>query len=291
MNMRKVHFSKTLCGVDFLLNVLYSKSSNQLDFSTDAQSADFFQVVFIRDGRGVLRVNHQDMKISDYTVFFISQHQKHQWDVEVETLEAYFLVFQEGFLNEFFADQYFTFRLLYFYQAQHSPTISLSQKEFETFQVILQDISKELESPKGDSVHIIRSMLYYMLMLLNRRYSEAKLIELTLANDNIAWRFRQLVERNIYTKQRIEEYAGLMNISRVSLNKAVKEQFNVTASDFIRSRLIFEIKSKLLYTNLSISEIAEELCFSEPNHLSRFFKSREGISPVDFRRCYQNGRE
>ncbi|MCG8581013.1 MAG: AraC family transcriptional regulator, partial [Bacteroidales bacterium] len=73
-------------------------------------------------------------------------------------------------------------------------------------------------------------------------------------------------------------------------NKLVKAQFNVTASDFIKSKLIFEIKMRLIYTHQTIAEIATEFNFSEPNHLTRLFRNKEGVSPAGFRLNYQNGR-
>lgn len=153
----------------------------------------------------------------------------------------------------------------------------------------LSKIKEELVCPKSDSAHLIRSMLYYMLISLNRTYAEKYKVEPAITQDNIAYEFRKLVEEHIYSKQRIEDYTTLMGVSRITLNKLVKAQFNVTASDFIKSRLMFEIKMKLIYTSLTIAQIASELNFSEPNHLSRLFKSREGVTPVQFREDYQNG--
>ena len=80
----------------------------------------------------------------------------------------------------------------------------------------------------------------------------------------------------------------MMTLSRISLNKAVKAQFNVTATDFIKSRLLFEVKMRLIHTPKTIAEIADELQFPESSHLSRFFKQKTGMSPVEYRLDYQN---
>jgi AraC family transcriptional activator of pobA len=106
--------------------------------------------------------------------------------------------------------------------------------------------------------------------------------------NNSAYKFRKLVEKNIYTKQRVDDYAYMMSMSRVAINKAVKAQFNTTATDFIKDRLLFEIKMKLIHTTKTISEIAIELNFNEINHLSRFFRTKTGQTPNEFRLSYQN---
>src|SRR5690606_21342834 len=84
---------------------------------------------------------------------------------------------------------------------------------------------------------------------------------------------KRLVEMNIKTIQRVSDYAEMLGITRVSLNKAVKEQVNVTAKHLLKQRLLLEIKNYLFHSKLTLSEIAYELNFPEPNHLMRFFKA------------------
>lgn len=287
--MKHIKFNRTICGVEFLLNVLDFKYIDKNELSKGIQSTDFFQIIFIKNASGSLLLNNREIILSDNSIVFISQHQKHHWKVDYDTFDAQILVFQEDFLNEFFADKYFTFRLLYFYQTAYPLEIKVENINLENHLTKLFEIKRELVNPKSDSVHLIRSILYYMLIQLNRTYSEKNNIQSAIAKDNIAYQFRQLVEQFIYSKQRIEDYTRLMNISRITLNKSVKSQFNTTATNFIKSRLIFEIKMKLIHSNQTISEISNDLHFSESNHLSRLFKNKEGISPAEFRINYQNG--
>ncbi|MNN55072.1 Helix-turn-helix domain protein [compost metagenome] len=81
-----------------------------------------------------------------------------------------------------------------------------------------------------------------------------------------------LLEQHIQQKQRINEYTALMGISRITLNHAVKAQFNTTATQLLKQRLLFEVQELLIHSDKSISE----LNFSEPNHLMRFFKAQTG---------------
>jgi AraC family transcriptional activator of pobA len=87
----------------------------------------------------------------------------------------------------------------------------------------------------------------------------------------------------------VSEYATLLGISRITLNKAVQAQFGVTATHLLKQRLLFEIKNYLLHSGLTVAEIAHELNFSEPNHLMRFFKTQTGETTTMFLSAYQNG--
>lgn len=136
--------------------------------------------------------------------------------------------------------------------------------------------------PKSDSGHIIRSLLYYILQKLNREYAEKNQLNLGKENDHYAFQFKRLLEKNIKQKQRVTDYAEMLGITRISLNKAVREQFNVTASHLLKQRLLLEIKNYLFHSKLTVSEIAHELNFSEPNHLMRFFKAQTGMTTGEF---------
>ena len=104
--MKHIKFNKTLCGVDFLLNVIEVDGSKNNIISQELHTADFFQIVFINQAEGNLLLNDQSIRLKDNQVLFISQNQKYQWHVKSEMFKATFLVFQEDFLNDFFSDQF-----------------------------------------------------------------------------------------------------------------------------------------------------------------------------------------
>jgi len=107
--------------------------------------------------------------------------------------------------------------------------------------------------------------------------------------NNFAYQFRRLLEEHIRQKQRISDYAEMIGVSRITLNKAVKKQFNVTATELLKQRLLIEIKSDLVHSGNTIAEIAYNLNFSEPGHMMRFFKAQTGITSTQFLADYQIG--
>lgn len=83
-------------------------------------------------------------------------------------------------------------------------------------------------------------------------------------------------------KKNIEDYTVLLNISRITLNKAVKEQYNVTATELLKQRLLAEIKDRLVYSNKTVSEISFDLNYAEPGHMMRFFKMQTGMTTSEY---------
>lgn len=271
--MKTIHFNKTECGVDFLLNVLPGDQIKESYIATDLYNTDYFEILFFKKAEGTVVLNNQICDVSDNSVIFISAFQKRQWEMNGGHMEFTSLVFQEDFLNEFFADKLFTYRLLYFYQLQHPLTMAVTSQEMSKSCSILTEIKAELVSVRPDSAHIIRSQLYYLLQTLNRQYSSHNNLALDKVGNNYAYQFKRLLEIHFRKKQRINEYTEMLGISRISLNKEVKAAFNVTATQLIKRRLLSEIQSQLIYSNKTTSEIAYEFGFPEPNHLMRFFKT------------------
>ncbi|MCT4327736.1 AraC family transcriptional regulator [Chryseobacterium indologenes] len=280
--MDTLKFHKTDCGVDFLLNVLRFEDVKSTYISRELFNTDFFEILFFKKGKGTLILNHQEINITDNSIVFISPFQKRQWKIEPQDSDFTILVFQEDFLNDFFSDKLFTYRLLYFYQLEYSLHINIENETIERYCTLLTEIKTELLKTQADSVHIIRSLIYYILQKLNREYAQIHGLTRDRQADNYAFQFKKLLENHICTKQRVSDYVELLGISRITLNKAVKAHFNTTAVELLKRRLLFEIQNAAMYSGKTISQIADDLHFSEANHLMRFFKNMTGQTISEF---------
>ena len=215
-------------------------------------------------------------------VLVISPFQLQEWHVDLDKLDYTFLIFQEEFINNFLSDKYFMYRLLYCYQHDYPTFFDMSTEEMTPLLSQLLQMKKELRNPIADSYHMIVACLYQFLLLLNRFYANHFDLPFDPPLNNYAYQYKELLEKNISEKTRVADYAEMMNISRVTLNKAVMREFGLSAVHLLKQRLLQEVKSDLLFTGLSVKEIAYRLHFSESNHLMRFFKQMTGQTISEF---------
>ena len=164
-----------------------------------------------------------------------------------------------------------------------------SGNECEEYQRLLKKIRTELRQPQTDSYNIIVSVLYYLLAIMNRHYALEYQLPLAAPKNYYAFQFVELMETHIRKLQRVQDYASLLKISRITLNHSVMAQYGVSATYLLKQRLLAEIKNELLFTDKSISEIAYAFNFSEPPHLMRFFKQQTGKTCREFQDDYKNG--
>ena len=192
-------------------------------------------------------------------------------------------------MRTFIADKFFVYRLPYCQQTETPPYLMCSESEGEEYLRLLRKIRSELRQPEADSYHIIVGVLCYLLAIMNRHYAREYQLPLAAPKNYYAFQFVELMETHIRKLQRVQDYASLLKISRITLNHSVMSQYGISAVNLLKQRLLEEIKNELLFTNKSISEIAYAFNFPEPSHLMRFFKQQTGKTCRKFQEDYRNG--
>lgn len=287
--MKVFNFSKNKYEVELLMDLGTYKDIPQYFFESELHHTDFYEIVFFIKGNGYLQLDQQTIKITDNTIIFISPFQKRKWFVNKAEIDCYFLFFQDSFLSNFFSDKLFSFRLQYFYNKTKPLFINVNDSFMGKLYGLFQEIHHEIKLLKSDSEHIIRALLYFILIKLNRTYAEIYFLSSETEVNTTAFRFKEILQNEVRINRSIDFYASQLSISRITLNKCIKSQFGITVSEMVNEFIVFEIKSQLLYSQHNINEIAYLLNFSEANHLIRFFKKQTSISPREFRNAYQNG--
>ena len=191
-------------------------------------------------------------------VLVVSPFQIQEWHVSLDKLDYTFLIFQEEFINNFLSDKYFMYRLLYCYQHDYPTFFDMPKEDMATYLTILQQMKRD------------------------RFYARHFNLPFAPPQNNYAYQYKELLEKHISEKTHVSDYAEMMNVSRVTLNKAVVREFGLSAVHLLKQRLLQEVKNDILFSDMSVKEIAYRLHFSEPNHLMRFFKQMTGQTISEF---------
>jgi AraC-like DNA-binding protein len=67
------------------------------------------------------------------------------------------------------------------------------------------------------------------------------------------------------------------------MSDTLRKETGKNAQDHIYYFLIDKAKTKLLNTQESVSQIAYSLGFNYPNHFSKVFRNKTGMSPIEYR--------
>ncbi|PZO63186.1 MAG: AraC family transcriptional regulator [Paracoccus denitrificans] len=101
--------------------------------------------------------------------------------------------------------------------------------------------------------------------------------------------YRKLIEEHFRVQASPSFYAEQLAVTTARLNAACNLRAGRTASQILHDRMVLEAKRLLLYTDHSVSGIAQMIGFDDPAYFSRFFAKRTGTSPATYRKARSSG--
>ena len=86
----------------------------------------------------------------------------------------------------------------------------------------------------------------------------------------------------------VDELSAEVGMSRVHLNRKLKEALGISPSSLIKSTRMKQAAYLLVHEKANISEVAYRVGFSTPSYFSNSFRSYFGLSPKEFVEKYSN---
>lgn len=96
-------------------------------------------------------------------------------------------------------------------------------------------------------------------------------------------RLQQLIDSRFRDGAGVQDYADLLGVTPTHLSRLCRETIGRPASALIHERRLLEARRLLVYTTMSVSQIAYELGFQDPAYFSKFFARKMGCTPSGFR--------
>jgi AraC family transcriptional regulator, transcriptional activator of pobA len=249
---------------------------------------DFYQIIWLRTGAGELECDLRRTRFRGDSLFFFAPGRMHSWRHEEATHGV-----MAGITPEFFnADGHNAGLLgrMPFLHDMPMPMIPLEGVAAREMDELFQGLLEESGGAEVGQEDIVRGWMTVILAkarqhLRRRQESEAAAGAASRAEavHPLAQRFRLALERNFPKLLKVSDYAALLQVSRSHLNEDLRLHTGRTASDHIHDRLLLEAKRLLVYSSLTVAEIAYQLRFQDPSYFGRFFRQRTALAPGAFR--------
>ena len=156
---------------------------------------------------------------------------------------------------------------------------------------ILEDLAQFIRGNHLKTVNTSK-LLEYFLKVLNTNLKIQVSPAVNSSNADMYFDFCvNYISTNIYKPLSISELTEVLGISQPYLYNIFKQKTGKSPKDYITDYKLAEAKRLLLETNLSITEISNSIGFNNPLVFSRFFSSKENVSPRNFRVINLNSQE
>lgn len=132
----------------------------------------------------------------------------------------------------------------------------------------------------GDILQIQSVLLHYAGIFCNLTIDD---IRHFIILKNKYSKIIELLEKRASVKLSVGEIAERMNMSRDMLSKTFRKDIGIPLKTYLTKHIVQKATEYLIYSGKRISEIAEELDFSNEYYFSKYFKKHKGLSPLRFR--------
>lgn len=177
-----------------------------------------------------------------------------------------------------------------FFSYHANEALHLSEKEKRIILECFDKVSYELsQSVDKHSKTLIASNIELFLNYCTRFY-DRQFITRDNANKGILEKFEELLN-SYFTSDKpqdtglpsVSNCADELNLSANYFGDLIKKETGISAQEYIQTKVIHVATERIFNIDKSISQIAYELGFRYPQHFTRLFKQKTGMTPNEYR--------
>lgn len=228
-----------------------------------------YQILFTKNGSGVLEVDGKSYIQKKGSCFFLPPGQPHEYYPIKDNWETCWLVFKGEGLKEFMDRLGFTTGM-----SKEMPDIEKLVRCFNRIYIAA-----------GDSVNggfRCSSIIYeYVLEVYRQFFGETPKYE---GVGSITENAIGFIDKNIARDITLEELASISGVSLQHFCRVFKSHMGMRPMEYIARRRISMAKLFLDSTEMTITEIATKVGYSDAGYFGMVFRRLEGMSPTTYRK-------
>lgn len=247
--------------------------------------SDFFSMIRLLQGSMTIRIDFRTITVPANQVFLLTASAVKQLlqispDCSIEGIS-----FTSDFISRIRIHEN-VLGLMEFFSSRYEPVWPLSKHEGKTISQLIRKLGARVVR-QGQGI--------FSNELLSINFAELlyELAEIGKRNTNLAIsynrkealviRFTELARNSHRSQKKLSYYSQQLHVTSKYLSETAKEITGKTAGQLIDELDLMEARRLLEDTDMSISEIAYQLQFSNPAFFSRFFHRLGGCSPRSYR--------
>ncbi|WP_312398436.1 helix-turn-helix domain-containing protein [Sphingobacterium sp.] len=269
---------------------MISFDSSNLGLVNGASFQHYIKVLLLPPGYA-LTVDFNVYETKNPTLLFINTNQ--YLDIRSANENKAFLIhYNRDFYCIQIHDEEVACDGLLFNNIFENPTVDLQGDELQTISQLFTQIDDELNFQDRSSEEMIRTYLKQIIIRATRQWKKQNLqnekLDLVSTDQDFFRNFSRLVNIHYKEKHSVADYADLLNLAPKTLSNKFHKLNLENPNEMIKNRIVLEAKRLLLYSDLTIKEIAYQLGYEDPAYFNRIFAQKAGKTPATFRKEIKN---
>lgn len=241
---------------------------------------DYYLFVFVKQGNSRHWIDFMPYTVKPDHFYFTVPQQIHLKE-DVTPMQGLIACFTEEFL--LLEENQMLRQLPIIQNPAGGHELVLSAEDLIYIEDVMRKMLVEFNTGGNWRNQMLTSLLRVLVIYLSRLYTEQFGEGCLTQNYCLLKGFQQLIGEHYTDLHEVTAYAEKLNLTPGYLNDIIKQQSGKTAISHIHNRLTVEAKRRLLHTELSVKQIADELGFEDAAYFNRFFKRLEGMTPIGYR--------
>jgi YesN/AraC family two-component response regulator len=250
---------------------------------SSAHSHDYYEMVWIQKGSGVLKADLQEHGIGSDQLYFLKPGQVHQLETDAE-MEGFVLSFTDSFLKMVEQEFDWSCQNALFQLFAIKNVLRIREEMVTELSEVVVDMVKEFNHDYPFRTQLLKNYFRIFLIYLSRQYEEIGPAVKQSRETDLVRSFISMVDKNYREKKMVADYAAELLVTPNYLNGIIKKNTGFSAGHLIRERVVLEAKRLARHSDAGMKEIAYSLGFNDSGHFSKFFKSVSGKNFSDFKK-------
>jgi len=255
---------------------------------------NFFELVYILEGSGTHILNDNGKAYNKGSLFLLTPEEFHSFEIRDKTSfciitfnKIYFSKESKSKENLLDFSELFKKIEIIFYNSNYLQNEPIRNEGDKCFvEILIRKLIEEMNDKHFYYDIIVQNIIFLLLNVIARSIqqnlsSDFKAINSKSEIGNMLF----YIQQNIYKKEKlkIEEIAGYFCKSKNYISEYFKTETGESLKDYISNYKINLVKNRLTHSNLTISQIANELDFTDDSHLNKMFKKKFGQTAKQYR--------
>jgi len=150
-------------------------------------------------------------------------------------------------------------------------------------QHLLSEISKQATFCEMIIEHELKTVILKALRLIMANESIYYQPRKNTANEQLCFKIINYIDNNVMTIDSASALSGILGYNYTYLSRIFRKKTGDTISSYIQNKKMDIAKRMLENTDVSVTDIANELNYSSIHVFSRAFKEKFNITPTDYR--------
>ncbi len=251
------------------------------DELTNPHRHDHYTCFFLEEGTITTNIDFQSVTINKTSFLLSHPGQIHQVD-SAHPCKGWILAFDAKLIDE-------AVNHLLEQSLSTVTLLTLDEREHEWFRSLLVLLDRSLHENKTAGFHhklvqtLLNGFIYRVAAIFQAQLYD-RIRDYSVRSLEMTKKFRQLLNQQVLTCKQPSAYAQQLNVSTSHLNDTIKSVTGFSLTYHIQQAVLAEAQRLLIYTDLSIQEIATRLGYEDSKYFIRLFGKGVGLSPVKFRK-------